>query len=413
MTDREVETPESKPLSGVTVVDFTHVLAGPACAYFLGLLGADVIKVESYARGDSMRHRGGTDPHRAADAMSTAYMTQAAGKRSIALDLGAAAGREILERLLAGADVLVENHRPETMTSLGLDRNIILGKNPRLIYCAMSGYGRGGQLENAPAYDVNIQAASGIMTMTGTAEAGPTRTGAPIMDYGSALAAGFAISTALYQRGETGRGTFIDVSMLETAYTLMSSTITDYLATDNAPKQRGNQANSRSPGAGNFDCREGMISLGVNEESQFKALAHVLGCDHWLTDPRFADRPQRKVNEAVLTEELAQRLLDKTAEEWEREMMAGGVPAAKVRTLPESLALSGANGRQFLHEDAESGMTFPTLPFRIADAAIHAPTCTPPTLGMNTREILAELGYSEAQITELGRTRTIRTTAEG
>ena len=181
---------KNSPLSGIRVIDFTHVLAGPACAYYLGLLGADVIKLESVTRGDTMRHRGGTDAARATAGMSTAYLTQAGAKRSIAVDLASDKGKKIVKKLLASADVLVENHRPETLKNLGLDEAFLNATNPKLIHCAMTGYGRGGPMENCAAYDVNIQAASGIMFLTGKHGDGPVRTGAPIMDYSVALAAG-------------------------------------------------------------------------------------------------------------------------------------------------------------------------------------------------------------------------------
>ncbi len=400
----ETSSPErrpSRPLDGVRVIDFTHVLAGPACGYYLGLLGADVIKVESISKGDAMRHRGGTDTARQADAMSTAYLTQAAGKRSIAIDLGQPGGRDVFEALLASADVYVENHRPETMKALGLDENVVMARHPKLIYCAMSGYGRGGALESAAAYDVNIQAACGIMTMTGTPDMGPTRTGAPIMDYSTGLAAGFAVSAALFERQKTGAGTFIDVSMLETAFTLMSSTVTDFLATGNAPQQRGNKANSRSPGAGSYPCKDGVISLGVNEESQFVALARVLGRDAWIGDPRFADRTSRRAHAADLETEIAEILLGRSADEWERDMMAAGVPAARLRTLPEALEMQERHGRTYTHRDPATGVDVPTLPFRIGRAPIHAPARTPPRHGADTTEILGELGYTSAQIDAL------------
>lgn len=391
----------SSPLAGLRVIDFTHVLAGPACAYFLGLLGAEVIKVESLDRGDAMRHRGGSDAERAEAGMSTAYLTQAAGKKSIALDLSSSAGKTVMRRLIETSDILIENHRPQTLQALGLLEDDLRAMNPAIIHCAMTGYGRKGDRENAAAYDVNIQAVSGLMTLTGTSETGPLRTGAPIMDYGTALAAAFAITAALHQRERTGQGTFIDVSMLETAFTLMSSTITDFLATGHTPQPRGNAANSRSPGAGNFACKEGTLSLGVNEEHQFRALARVLGCDHWLGDPRFADRRSRKANAAVLEEQIAEALLKRRAEDWEAEMMRHGVPAARLRTLPESLALEQTRARGFLHHDPQSGLTLPTLPFRIGGTGAHAPVSPPPRLGEHSNEVLKALGYNAADIEEL------------
>lgn len=380
----------TNPLTGVRVIDFTHVLAGPACSYYLGLLGAEVIKVERPERGDAMRHRGGTDPLRAAKGMSTAYVTQAAGKAAIALDLNSADGKAAMQDLLRSADVLVENHRPVTLRALGLDEGSTLALNPRLIHCAMTGYGRGGKNENAAAYDVNIQATSGIMTLTGTKDTGPLRTGAPIMDYSVALAAGFAIAAALFEREKTGKGTFIDVSMLDTAYTLMSSTITDFLATGNVPAARGNAANSRSPGAGSFPCKEGVLSLGVNEESQFRALAIGLGRADWLTDPRFAERKNRKQNAPLLEDAIEEALAQRTADDWEAHLLESGVPVAKVRTLPESLNTPHSMARGYLHHDDQSGLTVPGLPFRIGQLVAHCPLGTMRELGADTEIILAQ-----------------------
>lgn len=380
----------SRPLQGLLVIDFTHVLAGPACSYYLGLLGADVIKVESPHKGDAIRHRGGTDSEAAAQAMSTSYVTQGAGKKAITLDLETAQDVARLHKLLARADVFVENHIPQTMIRLGLDERTIAARHPHLIYCALSGYGRGGPQENTPAYDVNIQASCGLMEATGTQESGPIRTGAPILDYGTALSAGFAISAALYQRAQTGKGTFIDVSMLETGLSLMSSTITDYLATGNAPQRRGNLANSRSPGAGSFPCQTGTLSLGVNEDSHIEALASALGRPDWLDDARFCDRPARKKNAAALAEEIEAILKQKSAQDWEEILQSAGVPCARLRSLPDALASEQVQKRGFVHQ-LEDGTSVPTLPFRIGQSAPHTPSSAVPTLGQDNEEVLAWL----------------------
>ena len=157
---------KTHPFEGLLVVDFTHVLAGPAASYYLGLLGAEVIKVESQSKGDAIRHRGGTDQEAASQGMSTSYLTQGGGKKSIALDLETGDGMATFPQLLARADVLVENHIPETMRRLKLDEDSIAQRHPHLIHCAMTGYGRGGPQANATAYDVNIQASCGLMDAT-------------------------------------------------------------------------------------------------------------------------------------------------------------------------------------------------------------------------------------------------------
>ncbi len=383
----------SHPFGGLLVVDFTHVLAGPACAYYLGLLGADVIKVESVTKGDAIRHRGGTDAEGAKAGMSTSYLTQGAGKRSVALDLETAEGLDYFHRLLERADVLVENHVPATLEKLGIDESALAARHPHLIHCAMTGYGRHGPQQNTAAYDVNIQASCGLMEATGTTESGPVRTGAPVLDYSTALAASFAVSAALYERKSTGQGNFIDVSMLETGLSLMSSSVTDYLKTGNVPQRRGNLANSRSPGAGSFPCKTGVMSLGVNEESHFVSLAGALGRDDWLTDSRYAQRQDRKTHAAQLAGEIETALAAKTAEEWEPVLQSAGVPSARLRSMPEALESAQVTTRGYVQTTAD-GTRVPTLPFRLGGAVSYQPVCAAPVKGQDTAEILQWLDES-------------------
>lgn len=392
------------PLDGIRVIDWTHVLAGPACSYYLGLLGAEVIKVESLS-GDAMRYRGGTDETLSAAGMSTAYQTQGAGKQSITLNLETKAGRDVFHRLLKSADVLVENHRPSTLTRLDLTDAQTRAINPRLIHCAMTGYGRGNAMEDVPAYDVNIQAISGLMALTGTDESGPIRTGAPIIDYATGLAGALAVTSALMQRHTTGEGAFVDVSMLETAFSLMSSTITDYKMTGTLPKPRGNAANSRSPSSGTFACLSGHISLGVNEDAQFKRLAIALKRTDWLENPKFATAVARDQNQTSLAEELADVLAERTAEDWEAVLVAAKVPAARLRTLPEALDLAPAIKREFASRGPARGVG---LPFAIDGATTAQQTGSSPTLGGDTETILRALGYDDNEVSALRQNGTIK-----
>ena len=374
------------PFENLVVIDFTHVLAGPACSYYLGLLGANVIKVESETKGDAIRHRGGTDEAAAQRGMSTSYLTQGAGKQSIALDLESDQGLELFHRLLKHADVLVENHVPETMRRLGLDEASLAKRHPHLIHCAMTGYGRGGPQENTAAYDVNIQAACGLMDATGTQESGPLRTGAPVLDYATALAAAFAVSAALFERSKTGRGNFIDTSMLETGLSLMGSSVTDYLKTGNPPRRRGNLANSRSPGAGSFPCKQGVLSLGVNEESHFYNLATALGRKDWLGDPRYGERATRKANSQSLADEIETELATKTAHEWEPILQSAGVPCARLRTLAEALDSDQVKQRGFV-QSLDDDTAVPTLPFRLGGSPAYPPRSGAPTKGEHSKTI--------------------------
>lgn len=382
----------SHPYENLTVIDFTHVLAGPACSYYLGLLGAEVIKVESVSKGDAIRHRGGTDKAGASVGMSTSYLTQGAGKKSLALDLESDDDMALFHQLLQNADVLVENHVPATMRRLGLDEKTLARRHPHLIHCAMTGYGRGGPQENTAAYDVNIQAACGLMDATGTAESGPIRTGAPVLDYATALAASFAISAALFERSQSGKGNFIDVSMLETGLSLMSSTVTDYLKTGNAPQRRGNLANSRSPGAGSFPCATGIMSLGVNEDSHFESLARALERADWLSDAKFADRTARTANAQELAVAIEAELAKKTAVEWEPILQNAGVPCARLRSMPEALDSAQVQARAYVQE-LEDGTHVPTLPFRLGDVDAYVPSSPAPRHGEHNAEIRANPGH--------------------
>jgi len=326
-----------------------------------------LIKVESATKGDAIRHRGGTDAEASKEGMSTSYLTQGAGKRSLALAL--------------------ENHVPQTMQRLGLDEESLAAKHPHLIHCAMTGYGRGGPQENTAAYDVNIQAACGLMDATGTQQSGPTRTGAPILDYATALAASFAISAALIERTSTGAGNFIDVSMLETGLSLMSSSVTDYLKTGNVPKRRGNLANSRSPGAGSFSCKEGVLSLGVNEESHFISLSKALGREDWLSDSRYAQRAVRHKHASELANEIELELAKRTAKEWEPVLQSAGVPSARLRSMPEALDSAQVQARGFVQTTVD-GVQVPTLPFRLGGAEAYCPISKAPARGEHSEEIL-------------------------
>lgn len=383
------------PLKGIRVIDWTHVLAGPACAYYLGQLGAEVIKVETPGRGDAMRYRGGSDPECASDGMSTAFQTQGGGKNYLALDIAKPEGREVFARLLGSADVLVENHRPATLERLAMTERHTRKINPCLIHCAMTGYGRDNPMANAPAYDVNIQAISGLMALTGTNETGPIRTGAPIIDYATGLAGALGVMSALMARGHSGEGSFVDVSMLETAFALMSSTIADFQMTGTEPQPRGNAANSRSPSAGIFACREGHISLGVNEETQFQALARAIGKAEWLNHPHFATPVARDAHRTALVNELSAILLTKSAADWEEVLLAANVPCARLRGLAEALDLPPAVDRRFAMRGPAG---FPGLPFMCGTVLPDTP---PHRLGADSQSVLSTIGFADTEIDEL------------
>src|SRR5215475_4744368 len=229
----------TRPFEGIRVIDVTHVLAGPFAAYQLGVLGADVIKVEHPDDPDQSRGAG-TDKTLNRRNMGTSFLTQASNKRSITLDLKRDEDRAILKKLVATADVFVENYRPGALEALGLGYDALAAINPRLIYASFSAFGHTGPRREQTAYDHVIQATSGIMAMTGTEEVHPIKFGSPAIDYATGMTGAFALSSALFQRERTGRGQRIDMAMLDVAMILMASHLTGYLRNRVHPKPSGN-----------------------------------------------------------------------------------------------------------------------------------------------------------------------------
>jgi crotonobetainyl-CoA:carnitine CoA-transferase CaiB-like acyl-CoA transferase len=262
-----------RPFEGIRVIDVTHVLAGPFAAYQLALLGADVIKVEHPADPDQSRGAG-TDKELNRRHMGTAFLTQASNKRSITLDLKQEKDRGILKKLVATADVFVENYRPGAFEALGLGYEALATINQRLIYASFSAFGQKGPRSGQTAYDHVIQATSGIMAMTGTPEANPIKFGSPAVDYATGMTGAFALSAALYQRERSGKGQHIDMAMLDVALILMSSHLAGYLRNGVHPKPSGN----RNPHATNsaYQTRDGLVMLGASNLRQQRRLWTLL-----------------------------------------------------------------------------------------------------------------------------------------
>src|SRR6187549_2350445 len=264
-----------RPFEGIRVIDVTHVLAGPFAAYQLAILGADVIKVEHPDDPDQSRGAG-TDKELNRRNMGTAFLTQASNKRSITLDLKQARDRDILKKLVATADVFVENYRPGAFDALGLGYEALAAINPRLIYASFSAFGQSGPRGRQTAYDHVIQATSGVMAMTGTKDVNPVKFGSPAIDYATGMTGAFALSAALFQREKTGRGQRIDMAMLDVAMILMASHLTGYLRNGAHPKPHGNHHNHATNGA--FATKDGaLVMLGASNVRQQKRLWNAIG----------------------------------------------------------------------------------------------------------------------------------------
>ena len=382
----------TRPFEGIRVIDVTHVLAGPFAAYQLGVLGADVIKVEHPDEPDQSRGAG-TDKALNRRNMGTSFLTQASNKRSITLDLKTEADREILQKLVRTADVFVENYRPGALEALGLGYEALAAINPRLIYASFSAFGQHGPRGSQTAYDHVIQATSGIMAMTGTAEVHPVKFGAPAIDYATGMTGAFALASALFQRERTGRGQRVDMAMLDVAMILMSSHLTGYLRNGVHPKPHGNRHPHATNGA--FETRDGLVMLGASNLRQQRRLWTVLGRPDMIkrtNDERDADHDR----EIVV---LAEIMLTRSADEWEEFLQARHVPAARVRTMGEAIADPHLATRGVIHRHQrgngiEGGFGVPLAAFTFAHGGprIDSP---PPLLGEHNEAVLRELGASK------------------
>lgn len=390
------------PLDGVRVLDLSNVLAGPFCGYNLARLGAEVVKIENPAGGDLAR-RLGADPAMSERGMGLSFVAVNAGKQSVALDLKTPEGRGIFLRLVEEADVVLENFRPGVMARLGLDYEVLAARNPRVVYCAISGFGQDGPWAGRPAYDQIVQGLSGVMSVTGDQDSAPLRTGFPICDTIAGLTASFAISAALVEQRATGRGRFIDVSLLESTLAAMGWVVSNHLNAGIEPRPIGNENFTASP-SGTFRTATGPLNIAANEQKQFEALCRLVERPDLATDPRFAGRQARKDNRAALGLELNDALAARPAAEWEAMMNAAGVPAGSVLGVPEILREPQVAGRGFVDTLAADGargqplrVTRPGFRF-VEDFPTPEP---PPALGQDTASWLAGLGFDDREIADM------------
>jgi crotonobetainyl-CoA:carnitine CoA-transferase CaiB-like acyl-CoA transferase len=321
------------PLAGTTVLDLTRVLSGPYCTMLLGDLGARVIKIERPGRGDDTRAWG--PPF--AGGESTYFLSINRNKESVTLDLQQADGRAILERLLARADVLVENFRPGTLARFGLDYATLAGRHPRLVYCSISGYGQTGPRRDLAGYDAVIQAEGGLMSITGAPAGEPYRLGLPITDLVAGLFAAQGITAALLDRTRTDRGRHIDVSMLDSVAALLTSQASAYFASGVPPARLGNGHVSIVP-YDTFMARDGQMMLAVGNDDQWRRLCEVAGLDELAADARFATNPGRVEHRAVLVPMLERTFRTRDRAEWIARLGRAGVPCGEVRTIDQALA---------------------------------------------------------------------------
>jgi crotonobetainyl-CoA:carnitine CoA-transferase CaiB-like acyl-CoA transferase len=394
----------TRPFEGISIIDITHVLAGPFATYQLAVLGADVIKVEHPQEPDQSRETG-TDRALNRRNMGTSFLTQGSNKRSITLNLKTAEGREILKKLVARSDVLVENYRPGAFEALGLGWGAMRKINPRLIYCSISAFGQDGARREQTADDHVIQASSGIMAATGTEDVNPIKVGVPAVDYATGTMGAFALASALFQRERTGEGQYIDLAMLGVAMMMQASLLTGYFRNGTEPRPHGNKQPFATNSA--YQAKEGMVMIGAsNIRQQARFWRAVERADMIKTDneSRLDDRER----EAAV---IADIIKTKTADEWEAYFQARHVPAARVRTTAEALADPHFEPRRVFHHfddvpgiDGPLGVPLAAFKFAHGGPSIEHP---PHEMGQDTDSVLGELGYSAAEIARLREARVI------
>ena len=393
-------------LEHLRVLDVSRALAGPYCAMMLGDFGADVIKVELPDRGDESRSWGPPfvgKPYQSYPGESAYFMAINRNKRSITVNLKSPEGQEIIRRLAAESDVLVENYRTGTLEKMGLGYEDLRLLNPRLIYCSISGYGRNGPYADRPGYDFTIQAEGGIMGMTGPEDGAPYRVGISIIDLTTGIFACTAIWAALYTRELTGEGQLIDISLLDTSVALLENVACNYLVGGVEPLRMGNAHFTIAPYEV-FRARDRWFTLGAANPRQWEMVCEVIGKPELKNDPRFVTNKDRVANRAALAKILNEAFAQKDASEWLAKLQEADIPSGPINTIPDVFNHPQATVRNFKVEieHPTAGMiNLPGFPYKMSQtpAKIHRP---PPLLGEHTEEVLIErLGYTSEKVAQL------------
>lgn len=385
----------SGALDGIKVLDLSRILAGPWCTQTLADLGAEVWKIEHPERGDDTRS---WRPPEIGE-LSTYFLCCNRSKKSLAIDIARPEGADLVRRLAAEADVVVENFRLGALARYGLDWDSLRAINSRLIYCSISGYGREGPRASEAGYDFVIQAESGLMSITGKAEGEPMKLGVAIADLLSGMNAVQAILAALIARGRTGEGQHIDIALLDSAVAALANVASGYLGTGSEPKRYGNAHATVVPYQ-TFATSDGEIALAVGNDSQFRALCErVLDRPELGTDPRYATNRARVLNRDSLIPALEDCFRQEETADCLGRLRAAGIPAGTVRSVAEVFAAPEVAARQLMQEVEKAGLgslTLPASPLKLSGTPVR-PATPPPDLGEHTDAVLRQVLDMDAE----------------
>jgi formyl-CoA transferase len=382
-----------QPLSGIKVLDLSRVLAGPYCSMMLGDMGADVIKVELPNLGDDTRHWGPPE----AGGEAAYYLCVNRNKRSMTVNMKTPEGREIIRRLALRSDILIENYKVGTLTKMGLSYEDLRSDHPGLIYCSITGFGQDGPLSDKPGYDFMIQGMGGIMSFTGEPDGPPMKVGVAIVDITAGLFACSAILAALRHRDMTGRGQFIDIALLDAVVAWLANVGSNYLVSGELPRRYGNAHPNIVPYEP-FKTKDGSyVALAVGNDRQWQDYCRLAGLDHLAGDPRFATNPKRVLHRDILIPLVAEKMVEKTGEEWLRELDVMKIPCGPINTLDKVFSHPQILARQMVAEvphPTAGSVKLVASPMKLSDTPCGIRR-HPPLLGEHTAEILAqELGYT-------------------
>jgi crotonobetainyl-CoA:carnitine CoA-transferase CaiB-like acyl-CoA transferase len=393
------------PLAGTRVVDLTRILAGPLCTMMLGDMGAEVIKVEPPDKGDDTRGWG--PPFVAGEAAY--FLGVNRNKRSLTLNMAAPAGQKILAGLVEKADVLIDNFRIGTLEKWGFTDAWFEQHAPRLVRCSITGYGSSGPKSALPGYDFILQAESGLMSICGEPEGGPTKYGVAIVDVCTGMLASNSILAALNARHRTGKGQKVELSLYETSLAMLINVASNYLTAGRNAGRFGNGHPSIVPYT-TYQAADAMIAIGIGNERQFGRVAEVLGHPEWAKDPRFTSNRARVENRDVIDGFINEALSHDDADAWLDKLKAVGVPSGRINSVADALDDPHTAARDMIETVEHStigALKMLGIPFKFSDTACSVRRA-PPTLGQHSDEILkGELGLDDKAIAELRRTKVI------